>query len=169
MVENLTLGLYTDTVSRALELRPDIRWFLQSRSRNPDDAEDLVQETYLKLLEGQETFDPEKGSLKRWLFRIAHNAYVDHVRSNIRRQTVELDECDAVYDFTDQVDAGVDAEAILSNVLPILNESQAEIVNLAAEGFTNVQIAEKLSKSLATVKTQRHRVKVKVKKLPVTI
>lgn len=161
MVENLTLGFYTETVSRALEFRPEIHRFLRSRSTSPEDAEDLLQDTYLKLLEGQEKFDPEKGALKKWLLRIAHNAHVDLVRSNLRRPTVEISEGDACYNFTDEADDQVDTNALLDRMKPILSGAQVDIINLATQGCTNPQIAERMGLSVATVKTQRHRVRLK--------
>lgn len=60
-------------------------------SRNPTDAEDLVQETFLKALRGFDSFEPGS-NFKAWMFRILRNTYLTS-RSGLRAQrTVSLDE-----------------------------------------------------------------------------
>lgn len=60
-------------------------------SQNPIDAEDLVQETFLKALRGFDSFEPGS-NFKAWIFRILRNTYLTS-RSGLRAQrTVSLDE-----------------------------------------------------------------------------
>jgi RNA polymerase sigma-70 factor (ECF subfamily) len=60
-------------------------------SRNATDAEDLVQETFLKALRGFDSFEPGS-NFKAWIFRILRNTYLTS-RSGLRAQrTVSLDE-----------------------------------------------------------------------------
>jgi len=60
-------------------------------SRNPADAEDLVQETFLKALRGFDSFEPGS-NFKAWIFRILRNTYLTS-RSGLRaRRTVSLEE-----------------------------------------------------------------------------
>jgi RNA polymerase sigma-70 factor (ECF subfamily) len=60
-------------------------------SRNAADAEDLVQETFLKSLRGFDSFEPGS-NFKAWIFRILRNTYLTS-RSGLRAQrTVSLDE-----------------------------------------------------------------------------
>ena len=66
-------------------------------TRNPADAEDLVQETYLKAYRGFGTFR-EGTNLKAWLYRILTNAYINDYRKAKRRpDEVELDDLDDLY------------------------------------------------------------------------
>src|SRR6201984_1205482 len=60
-------------------------------TRNPADAEDLVQETFLKALRGFDSFEPGS-NFKAWIFRILRNTYLTS-RSGLRAQrTVSLEE-----------------------------------------------------------------------------
>ena len=52
-------------------------------TRNKDDAEDLVQETYLKMHRFSHTFD-EGSNLKAWLFKILRNTFINLYRKKIR-------------------------------------------------------------------------------------
>ena len=53
-------------------------------TRNPADAEDLVQETYIKAFQGFRSYKPGT-NLKAWLYRILTNAYINNYRKAQRR------------------------------------------------------------------------------------
>ena len=52
--------------------------------RSREKAEDLAELAFLRAMEGLETYDPERGAFRAWLFRIARNAIVDQVREDAR-------------------------------------------------------------------------------------
>src|ERR1700730_744201 len=58
-------------------------------TRNPADAEDLVQETYLKAFRAAGTFEPET-NLRAWLFTILHNTARNRAR-DLARDAVTID------------------------------------------------------------------------------
>lgn len=53
-------------------------------ARNPDDAADLVQETYLKAMRVCEVFEERGGGMRPWLFRILHNVFYSRKRRDRR-------------------------------------------------------------------------------------
>src|SRR5437867_13338680 len=66
-------------------------------TRNPSDAEDLVQETYLRAYRGFEGFK-EGTNLKAWLYRILTNTYINQYRAARRRpEQVDLDDVEDLY------------------------------------------------------------------------
>ena len=66
-------------------------------THNPADAEDLVQEAYLKAYRGFKGFEAGT-NLKAWLFRILTNTYINQYRSKQRRpDQQELDEVEDLY------------------------------------------------------------------------
>src|ERR1700739_4200980 len=66
-------------------------------TRNPSDAEDLVQETYLKAYRAFGSFQ-EGTNLKAWLYRILTNTFINSYRARRRRpEQSELDEVEDLY------------------------------------------------------------------------
>jgi RNA polymerase sigma factor (sigma-70 family) len=55
--------------------------FCQHTTRSgPGDAEDLVQDVFVRVIKAAHTFDPQRASLRTWLFRIARNRCIDLTR-----------------------------------------------------------------------------------------
>ncbi len=66
-------------------------------ARNPADAEDLVQETFLKAYRAYDTFE-EGTNLKAWLYRILTNTYINKYRKDSRRPTeTDLEDVEDLY------------------------------------------------------------------------
>jgi RNA polymerase sigma-70 factor (ECF subfamily) len=51
-----------------------------TRSQNPQESEDLVQDVFIRVIKAAHTFDPQKASFRTWMFRIARNHCIDVVR-----------------------------------------------------------------------------------------
>src|ERR1700731_2121157 len=75
----------------ALPLLPSLYNVAFWLSRNPTDAEDLVQETFLKALRGFPTFEPES-NFKAWIFRILRNTYLTSRSGLAVNRTVALED-----------------------------------------------------------------------------
>ncbi|NNC91980.1 MAG: sigma-70 family RNA polymerase sigma factor, partial [Acidimicrobiia bacterium] len=76
----------------AMQFAPQLYSAALRMTRNPADAEDVVQETFLKAYRGYHTFQ-EGTNLKAWLYRILTNTYINRYRKKTRRpQEVELGE-----------------------------------------------------------------------------
>src|SRR6187399_2812307 len=80
-----------------LPLLPSLYGAALRMTRNPADAEDLVQETYLKAYRGFGGFE-EGTNLKAWLYRILTNTYINSYRAKKRRpMESDLDEVEDLY------------------------------------------------------------------------
>jgi RNA polymerase sigma-70 factor (ECF subfamily) len=75
----------------ALPLVPSLYNVAFWLSRNATDAEDLVQETFLKALRGFESFEPGS-NFKAWIFRILRNTYLTSRTGLAARRTVALED-----------------------------------------------------------------------------
>ena len=75
----------------ALPLLPSLYNVASWLSRNPADAEDLVQETFLKALRGFGTFEPGT-NFRAWMFRILRNTYLTSRTGLAARSTVALED-----------------------------------------------------------------------------
>jgi RNA polymerase sigma-70 factor (ECF subfamily) len=141
-------------------------------TRNPADAEDLVQETYLRAYRGFAGFQ-QGSNLKAWLYRILTNTFINQYRSRQRRpHETELDEQEDLFLFRrlgglEAARAGRSAEdelmdmftdAEISQALDDLPESFRVPVLLAdVEGFSYKEIAEMLDIPMGTVMSRLHR------------
>jgi len=141
-------------------------------TRNPADAEDLVQETYLRAYRGFEGFR-EGTNLKAWLYKILTNTYINAYRAKMRRpDQIDLDEVEDFYLFrrlggleaadatrtteTEVLDAIPDSE--VKDALESLPEQFRMAVILAdIEGFSYKEIAEILEVPIGTVMSRIHR------------
>jgi len=139
-------------------------------TRNPADAEDLVQETYLRAFRGFAGFQ-EGTNLKAWLYRILTNSFINTYRKKQREpQTVEgPDDLDEWYLF-DRLGArnveGSAEEEVLDRIpdadvkaaLESLPENFRLPVLLAdVEGFSYKEIAEIMGVPIGTVMSRLHR------------
>jgi RNA polymerase sigma factor (sigma-70 family) len=82
-----TMAFDTPTL---LALLPELKRFALHLTRNPEDAKDLVQETYLKLLERGHLCDGEKPAA--WAIQTMKNAWVDETRRRSYRQHLPIDD-----------------------------------------------------------------------------
>src|ERR1051326_3270583 len=62
--------------------------FAGSLTRNPAEADDLVQETYLRALRARESFEFREHGLRPWLLRILHNTFLTRVTQSKRQPAV---------------------------------------------------------------------------------
>ncbi len=141
-------------------------------TRNPAEAEDLVQETYLRAFRGFGNFQ-EGTNLKAWLYRILTNTYINIYRAKKRRpEQTELDDIEDLYLYRRLgglagATAGRSAEDELMDLF-----SEAEVVNAVealpeqfrmavlladVEGFAYKEIAEILDIPIGTVMSRLHR------------
>ena len=141
-------------------------------TRNPADAEDLVQETYLRAYRAFDTFT-EGTNLKAWLYRILTNTFINRYRAKKRRpEETDLDDVEDFYLYRRL--GGLEAarasrsaedelldwftEAEVKEALESLPEQFRLAVILAdVEGFAYKEIAEILAIPIGTVMSRLHR------------
>jgi RNA polymerase sigma-70 factor, ECF subfamily len=141
-------------------------------TRNPADAEDLVQETYLKAYRAFGSFK-EGTNLKAWLYRILTNTFINSYRARRRRpEQTELDDVEDLYLYRrlgglEAVSAGRSAE---EEVLEHFTESEVKeavealpeqfrmaVLLADVEGFSYKEIAEITEVPIGTVMSRIHR------------
>ena len=154
----------------AMQFAPQLYSAALRMTRNPADAEDVVQETFLKAYRAYDSFQ-EGTNLKAWLYRILTNTYINRYRKAQRRPSeVELGELQDLYLYrrlgeqsgaTESAEAAaleqfVDADVI--QALESLPENFRMPVLLAdVEGFAYKEIAEMLDIPIGTVMSRLHR------------
>ncbi len=127
--------------------------YLYRRTLVREVAEDLASSTFLKAMESIRSFDPSKGNLRAWLYRVARNTLIDFYRSSRPTATIET-----VWDLPGDEVATLTTErhiesALLHKALAQLNADQREIVLLRVwEGLSHKEIAALTGKTEANSK-----------------
>lgn len=121
--------------------------------RNESVAEDLVQETFLRVWNRAHRYDPSKGSLGTWVRTVARNQALDYLRSvegRLSAQAAPLIE--AALSCAPRETAERVCE--MSQVLNRLNDHQRLVMRMAFyEGLSHSEIAKALQRPLGTIKT----------------
>jgi len=128
--------------------------FFAYRMRSRVDAEDLTQKTFERALRSWSRYDPSRARVATWLFVIARNLLVDHLRADRSASQQPLDELDvghdALVDRSDQPDLGLEPD--LERALASLGTREREIIALRFGGeLSGPEIAEAMGLSLANV------------------
>jgi RNA polymerase sigma-70 factor (ECF subfamily) len=140
-------------------------------TRNPADAEDLVQETMLRAYRSFNRFEPGT-NLKAWLFRILTNAYINVYRKRQREpQKVsqdDVEEFDLYQELKDHdpqfsatpetivLDSLVDSD-IIEAIDALPEQFRLAVILSDIEGFTYAEMAEIMDVPLGTVMSRLHR------------
>ena len=146
-------------------------------TRSEADAEDLVQETYIRAFRHRDQFTPGT-NLKAWRFRILTNTFINsYRRRSTQPETTELDKVEetTLYRQMSQgpassssqperevVDNMVDSE--VKEALEDLPEIFRSVVLLDVEGFSYREIAEMLEIPIGTVMSRLHRARRSLQK-----
>ena len=121
-------------------------------------AEDLVQETFLRVWNRVHSLDETKGALGPWLLAVARNRAIDYFRSALgrERQVVELNEADhpGLYSQTETDLLNSDKSRRVRNAMEKLAPNYRQVMELAYfEGMSQTEMAERLGQPLGTIKT----------------
>ncbi len=125
--------------------------YIRSKINNPQDAEDLSSEVFLKVYEKLDTFDETKASFSTWIYTITRNTLTDYYRT--MRVLVEVPE--TISDEHCVEDEICNAEMLenLANGLEELDKRERDIIILHYySGKTLREISERLSISYSYVK-----------------
>jgi RNA polymerase sigma-70 factor (ECF subfamily) len=158
--------------SLAMEYMPALYSAALRMTRNPSDAEDLVQETYLKAYRAFGGFEAGT-NLKAWLYRILTNTYINTYRAKKRRPEIaDVEDVEDLYlyrhlgaDQASGLGRSAEDEALdrftdedVKAAIESLPESFRMAVLLAdVEGFSYKEIAEITDVPIGTVMSRIHR------------
>jgi RNA polymerase sigma-70 factor, ECF subfamily len=135
-------------------------WFVCSRISNEQDAEDILQDVFLRIYDQFKTVrDPQR--LESWMYQVARNRIVDHYRG--RRQWVDLPETLAAEDDL--------AERTPESLLTYLREMvgtlpkgyREALIQADMHGMSHQELATKLGITLPGAKSRVQRARQKVK------
>jgi RNA polymerase sigma-70 factor (ECF subfamily) len=165
--DDVTAGIAArdpDAVAACYEALADPLFrYLLAQSRDRALAEDLVEATFLELVEAAPRLTGGPGAVRAWLFRAARNNFLDQRRKDIRRRNVPLDERAA----SERPSPGPGPEdtaminarnAVLWDALSQLSPDQREVLTLRFAGeLSGPEIARVTGRTIGAVKALQHR------------
>jgi RNA polymerase sigma-70 factor, ECF subfamily len=158
--------------SDAMQYAPQLFSTALRMTRNRSDAEDLVQETYVKGWRSFHTFQ-EGTNLRAWLFRIMTNTYINKYNAKKRRGTeVELDDVEELflYKRLGSIDQSQLSSSAEDQMLELFTDDEVKgaleslpedfripVLLSDVDGFSYKEIAEMLEIPMGTVMSRLHR------------
>lgn len=141
--------LYLDAIYRYLYHRVSVK----------EDAEDLTELVFLKVWENLSGYRPQSAGFRAWLYRIAHNALIDHYRA--RQEADPLEERHAVEnartDAEEHLEAEEDLQRLTRAIVKLEPDHQHVLVLRFIEGFKPREVATILNQSEGAVRVKQHR------------
>ncbi|WP_133575290.1 RNA polymerase sigma factor [Pedobacter metabolipauper] len=120
-------------------------------------AEDVLQETFIKIGRSIGQYEPAKGRLFTWMARLARNSAIDHLRSRGNLNSNKNNDLDMVSNEVDSsYNTTYNPDTIgIKKLTYTLNDSQKQVLDLIYfEGYTHTEVAERLQIPIGTVKTR---------------
>lgn len=140
--------------------RHGIQRYILIRVADPELAEDLTSLVFLKAWENMNTFRIGRSLFGAWLYRIAHNAVIDHYRT--RKTVVSLEDAAPLeLSYADEIDRKLDIQILAQELiqgLKVLTGTQQEVLILRfILGYTTPEIAQSLHKQQGAIRALQMR------------
>ncbi|SFH40918.1 RNA polymerase sigma-70 factor, ECF subfamily [Pedobacter insulae] len=120
-------------------------------------AEDLLQETFVKIWNSASSYDSSKGRLFTWMMNVARNLSIDKLRSKDFKNAAKNQDIENNVDFIDEqkrVTFNADTLGLKELVTKLKPEFKNVLDMIYFKGYTHVEAAEELNLPLGTVKTR---------------
>lgn len=138
---------------------PRIFGYVYNRIGNKELAEDLTSHTFVKAMTNIKTFEPRGISFGAWLYRIAHNNIIDHVRKHKKKVSMEIKDIDLKVDEHQPKEyEQFEKKSIIREALGKLHSDYQQILSLKFfEEMENQEIADIMGIKKATLAVKLHR------------
>jgi len=135
---------------------------------NPDDADDLVQETFLKAYRFWDKYE-QGTNIRAWLFRIMKNSYINRYRKETREpDTVDYNDIQNFYnviraessdpnDLQEKIFGGLLEDDVARALESLAEDFRTVVILCDIEGLTYEEIAEFIDCPIGTVRSRLHR------------
>ncbi|TPD67044.1 RNA polymerase sigma factor [Flavobacterium microcysteis] len=125
--------------------------------RDHEEAEDILQETFVKIWKNIDSYDESKGRFYTWILNISRNASIDKLRSkgfNNRQKNLSSDNFVHLLDDSNKLNHKIDTIGIKEFVKKLKPKCIQILDLLFFKGYTQQEASEELQIPLGTIKTQ---------------
>ena len=152
MKENASL------IEKTLQMDSHLRQYAVSLTMNLDDAEDLLQDTYLKVMQNENSYK-EDTNLKAWVITIMKNTFINNYRRK-QRSKVFIDQSEDLYYLSNSVSSNEDNADMhlyyteINKKIQEKKEEQKKPFEMFIVGYKYQEIADEMNISIGTVKSR---------------
>ncbi|MDL2311609.1 RNA polymerase sigma factor [Bacteroidales bacterium OttesenSCG-928-B11] len=145
-------------IDRVLNFDQGLRQYARSLTMNHEDASDLVQDTYMKVMQNSDYYK-EDTNLKAWVYTIMKNTFINNYRRK-QRSKVVVEQREDLYHLNNFVSSPSDAADMNFYVKDInekileKKEDQRKPFEMFLDGFKYQEIADEMNISIGTVKSR---------------
>lgn len=130
-------------------------------------AEDLTEDTFVKLGTKKPKYKEEKGSFKKWLYTIGRNIAIDHIRKNSKIVEVSIENLGQIEKDEESIESLIikeERKIIINKMLNRLKPEYRQVIWLIYfEDFTNKEAAQVMKKSVHNIETLVYRARKALK------
>ena len=145
------------------EVRPKLHRYCARMTGSAIDGEDVVQEAIAKAIEADRG---QIENLEGWLFRIAHNAALDHLRRKARQEAGRSDEVlDMIADTASEIDRRIAAEAGLRTFMHLPAAQRSSIILMDVLGLSLDEIHGVTDMTVPAIKASLHRGRTRLREI----
>jgi len=120
-------------------------------------AEDILQDTFVKIWKSLDQYDPEKARLFTWMARMARNSAIDYKRGKSFAKSILNEDIDSAFSQVERfhhVNERTDTIGV-RELMHRLPDSQKQVLNLVYfHGYTQAEVSDELQMPLGTVKSK---------------
>lgn len=146
------------------DIRPELHRYVAHMIGSAVDAEDVVQETLFKAYDSLALLNP-RSNVRGWLFRVAHNKAIDHLRHNTNQPVELLDD----YPMTAEPDQPLEEKELtalaLSVFLKLAPRQRSCVILKDVLGYSLAEISELLDATVPEIKAALHRGRTRLREL----
>jgi RNA polymerase sigma-70 factor (ECF subfamily) len=152
------------------QLRLDLRAFIAKRISDPDAADDLVQDVFMKVQKAGIDLD-RIASVPAWLYRIARNTLVDHYRTRRRHEPLSVEVERELEALEDEDSSGVNqaTRELASCLRPLIDQLEPmyrdALLTTDLGGLTQTEAAARLGLSVSGMKSRVQRARRQLRRV----
>ncbi|MDH6358461.1 RNA polymerase sigma factor (sigma-70 family) [Parabacteroides sp. PF5-9] len=143
---------------KLIGMQDNMMTFAMSLTSNREDAQDLLQDTTLRVLDNQEKYT-DNVNFKGWVMTVMRNTFINQYHRIIRSQTI-IDQCADLYHMEIMNDSGFDSPDVsfhlkeITKAIDALEDDLHNPFSLYLSGYKYAEIAETLDVPIGTVKSR---------------
>lgn len=150
------------------ELRPRLHRYCARMAGSPFDGDDIVQSTFVKATSAYKDAMPIR-NVEAWLFRIAHNAALDFIRSRTRRDSMFSELAPEAQELAHEMpDGEVSVRASLHHFMHLPVDQRSTVILKDVLGYSLREIGALVEMSIPAVKAALHRGRSRLRRLAET-